>query len=91
MPKVNYISTKATRRTDAINQVNEGVAAFLRGAGVSAPKLGDRWSKGEGTAYKRLKNPEAFTLAELIEISTLYDLHCNIELLNGSTITKISW
>lgn len=91
MPKVSYISTKATRRAEALKQLREAVSSCLGGANVNAKSLGESWSKSEGTAYNRLKNPEKLTLAELIEISSIYNLHCTIELQNGSTTTKINW
>lgn len=91
MPKVNYITTKAIRKADALNQVAKEVPTFLRGANVNATDLGEKWSKSSGTANNRLKNPENLTLAELIEISTIYGLHCTIEFQNGSTTTKINW
>ena len=91
MPRVTSIKTQATRIADALGQVTREVPAVLRGANVNPTSLGEKWSKSTGTANNRLRNPENITLKELVEISMIYDLHCNIELQNGSTTTKISW
>lgn len=91
MPRASYLNTQATRKADAIRQVNTEGEKFLRGACDNANKLNERWNKSLGTCYNRLRNPENLTLKELVEISMIYGLHCNIELQNGSTTTKISW
>lgn len=91
MPRASYLKTQATQKADAIRQANVGLKGFFRGVCGNANKLHESWNKSLGTCYGRLRNPENLTLKEIIEISTIYDLHCNIELQNGSTTTKISW
>ena len=91
MPRVSYLKTQATQKADAIRQINAEGVKFLSGACGKPYHLHQRWGKSTSTCTDRFKNPENLTLKELAEISMIYGLHCNIELQNGSTVTKISW
>ena len=46
----------------------QGFAEFLRGKGLTSPKLAEVLGCSQSTAMRKLKNPESITLADIREI-----------------------
>ena len=90
MPRINYITTKANKRSKALETL-KGIPRLFRVECPTCRQFADAIGVSPATAWKRLEFPAEMTLEELITASINLGYTGSVKIQRDGLTAEVTW